>query len=69
MAALLVDEGIGRDLVQALVAQGYSALHVIDMGLKGAHDAIVFAEAQRQGLSVFTRNRDDFVFATICWRT
>jgi len=69
MAALLVDEGIGRDLVQALVIQGYSALHVIDIGLKGAHDVVVFLEAQRRGLSVFTRNRDDSVFAATCWRT
>jgi len=69
MAALLVDEGIGRDLVQALVAQGYTALHVIDTGLKGTHDAVVFLEAQQRGLTVFTRNRDDFVFAATCWRS
>jgi Domain of unknown function (DUF5615) len=67
MARLLVDEGIGRDLVRALVAQGFTALHAIDLGLKGAHDSFVFLEAQHRQLSVFTRNRGDFVFAAKSW--
>lgn len=68
MAALLVDEGISRDLVQQLVGQGLSAIHWLDIGSKGTHDSLVFWEAQRRGLTVFTWNRDDFVFAAVCWQ-
>jgi len=53
VAALLVDEGIGRDLVQALVAQGFVAHHWLEFGPKGSHDSLVFAEARRRGLTVF----------------
>jgi predicted nuclease of predicted toxin-antitoxin system len=67
MAQLLVDEGIGRNLVQDLVVQGNAAFHAIDLGLKGMHDARIFLEAQQRKLTIFTRNREDFVFAATCW--
>jgi predicted nuclease of predicted toxin-antitoxin system len=67
MARLLVDEGIRRHLVAALVAQGYEARHWLEVGPKGAHDSLVFWEAQRLGLTLFTLNRNDFIFAAICW--
>lgn len=68
MAALLVDEGIGRDLVQRLVAQGFPAIHWLDIGRKTAHDSVVFFEAQQRHLTVFTWNRDDYLFTATCWR-
>jgi hypothetical protein len=68
MAALLVDEGIRRDLVRAMVTQGFSALHWLDIGTRQANDSIVFLEAQRRGLSVFTHNREDFVLLATAWR-
>jgi len=67
MAALLVDEGVSRDLARQLVAQGYTVLHWLDIGHKGDHDALVFLAAQKRRLTVFTWNRDDFVFAATCW--
>lgn len=69
MAQLLVDEGIGRNLVQDLVARGFVAFHAIDLGFKGMHDARIFLEAQQRKLTIFTRNRVDFVFAATCWST
>lgn len=68
MASLLVDEGIGRDLVASLVAQGFAAYHWLDFGPKHTHDSLVFLQAQQRGLTVFTLNRRDFVFAAICWQ-
>lgn len=67
MASLLVDEGISRDLVQALVAQGCRAIHRLDIGRKGAHDASVFLAAQQRSLTLFTHNRDDYVFLVSTW--
>jgi hypothetical protein len=67
MAELLVDEGIGRDLVQALRAQGFRAFHAFEFLPKGASDALVFLEAQRRGLTVFTGNREHFVLLTEAW--
>ncbi len=67
MTALLVDEGIGIDLLAPLWNQGYTAIHWLHIGAKGAHDSLVFLETQQRGLTVFTLNRDDFRFAAICW--
>lgn len=68
MAALLVDEGIGRDLVAALVAQGFTAHHWLEFGSKGINDSLVFLEAQRQRLTVFSYNRDDYRLLADAWR-
>ncbi|MGH2517406.1 MAG: DUF5615 family PIN-like protein [Ktedonobacterales bacterium] len=62
-----MDEGIGRNLVVALVAQGFTAHHWLEFGAKHTHDSLVFLEAQRRGLTLFTLNRKDFVFAATCW--
>ena len=67
MAALLVDEGIGRDLVQTLVAQGLPAYHWLQFGPKGANDSLVFLEAQQRSLTIFTYNRDDYVLLATAW--
>jgi hypothetical protein len=42
MAELLVDEGIGRDVVQQLRAQGCRITHVLDVLPKGARDSLIF---------------------------
>lgn len=68
MAALLVDEGIGRDLVLMILAQGYTAHHWLDVGAKGASDALVFWEAQRRHLTLFTYNRDDYLLLVSAWQ-
>ena len=68
MASLLVDEGIGQDLVQILVAQGFVAHHWLEFGPKGANDSLVFLEAQRRKLTIFTWNRNDFLLLAIAWR-
>lgn len=49
MTALLADEGIGTDPVALVVNQGYTALHWLQIGAKGAHDSRVFLEAQQRG--------------------
>ncbi len=64
---LLVDEGIGRDLVQALVAEGFVAIHWLDIGPKGASDSLAFFQAQQRGLALFTHNRDDYVLLATAW--
>jgi hypothetical protein len=68
MASLLVDEGIGRDLVQALISQGFVAHHWLEFGPKGAHDSLVFAEAQQRALTIFTHNRGDYLLLAATWR-
>lgn len=68
MASLLVDEGIGRDVVQELAARGYTVHHWLEFGAKEANDSLVFLEAQKRQLTVFTYNRDDFVLLAVAWR-
>ena len=68
MAALLVDEGIGRDLAQALTGEGFTVVHWLDIGSKGASDSLVFLEAQRRDLTIFTYNRDDYLLLADAWR-
>lgn len=67
MASLLVDEGIGKNLVAAVVAQGFTAIHWLDIGRKHSHDSLVFLAAQQRKLTVLTLNRDDFIFTATCW--
>lgn len=62
-----MDEGIGRDLVQTLVAQGLPAYHWLQFGPKGANDSLVFLEAQQRSLTIFTYNRDDYVLLATAW--
>lgn len=68
MAALLVDEGIGQHLVDMLITQGLNAIHWLSIGRKGVHDSVVFFEAQRRGLTVFTHNRDDYLLLATAWQ-
>jgi len=68
MADLLVDEGSGQDLTQRLQAQGFRAFHTLEFLPKGASDALVFLEARRRALTIFTWNRDDYTLLTEAWR-
>jgi hypothetical protein len=68
MADLLVDEGIGQDLVFRLRVQGLRAFHTLEFLPKGASDSLVFLEAQKRGLTIFTWNRDDYVLLGEAWR-
>src|SRR5581483_3917755 len=68
MADLLIDEGIGQHLVQRLRAQGYRIFHTFEFLPKGASDSLVFFEAQRRQLTVFTWNRDDFILLAEAWQ-
>jgi uncharacterized protein DUF5615 len=68
MAELLIDEGISRDHVLRLRAQGFRIFHTLKFLPKGAHDQLVFLEAQHRGLTVFTWNRKDFVLLSEAWR-
>jgi len=67
MAELLVDEGVGRNLVQDLRARGLRAFHALDFLPKGARVSLVFLEAQRRGLTVFTWNHKHFVLLAEAW--
>ncbi len=68
MADLLIDEGIGQHLVQQLRAQGFHVFHTLEFLSKGASDSLVFLEAQRRNLTVFTWNRNDFSLLADAWR-
>lgn len=68
MADLLIDEGIGQHLVQQLRSQGYRIFHTLEFLPKGASDSLVFLEAQRRHLTVFTWNRGDFILLAEAWQ-
>lgn len=67
MADLLVDEGIGQNLVQRLRSQGFRVFHILEILPKGARDSLVFREAQKRGLTLFTWNRDDYALLAEAW--
>lgn len=68
MAQLLVDEGIGQDLVQQLRAQGLSIFHTLEFLPKGADDSLVFLEAQKRHLAVVTWNHRHFALLVRAWQ-
>lgn len=68
MADLLVDEGVGQNLVQQLRALGLRAYHALEFLPKSADDSLVFLEAQKRHLTIFSWNRDDYVLLTAAWR-
>lgn len=67
MADLLVDEGIGQNLVSRLRASGCRAFHILEFLPKGSRDSLVFAEAQARQLTLFTYNRGDFLLLAAAW--
>jgi len=68
MAELLVDEGIGRNLVQRLRALNLQAFHVLDFLPKSSDDSLIFQEAQKRQLAIFTWNRDDYLLLAAAWK-
>lgn len=67
MADLLVDEGIGVNLVLQLRDRGFRIFHTLEFQPKRSADSLVFLEAQRRQLTVFTWNRDDFTLLADAW--
>lgn len=68
MLRIVLDEGISREVMQALVAQGHTVDHALDLGLKSQPDPYVFLAAQRRQAIVCSSNRRDFVMLGIAWR-
>jgi predicted nuclease of predicted toxin-antitoxin system len=54
----LVDENLPQSLAADLVALGARAVHVLDLGMRGAKDPAVWAEAQSRRLTILTGDKD-----------
>jgi hypothetical protein len=67
MADILVDEGIGQNIVQQLRAQGLHIYHALEFLPKGARDSLIFLEAQQRRLAVFTWNHKHFALLASAW--
>src|SRR6266852_555707 len=66
---VLLEEGISRDVARALIAQGYQAGHVLDLGMKQVQDPVIFLAAQQRQAVVCTSHRRDFALLAIAWTT
>ena len=53
-----MDENLPRSLVSDLLARGYAAVHVYDLGMRGAKDPAVWAFAQGSTLTLHTGDKD-----------
>jgi len=56
--AFLLDENMPKRAATALRRAGYSAARVVEVGLRGQKDPVIFAYACRQGLIIVTRDAD-----------
>jgi predicted nuclease of predicted toxin-antitoxin system len=56
--AFLVDENTSRTLASTLRAEGYSADHICEAGLRGHSDFDVFAYAQAHGQTIISGDLD-----------
>jgi predicted nuclease of predicted toxin-antitoxin system len=54
----LVDENLPRSLATDLIANGYIAEHVYDIGIGGAKDPAVYAHAQSHQFVIITGDKD-----------
>lgn len=52
----LVDKDLPRSLSLLLRSRGYESAHVIDLGLRGASDAVIFRIAQECGCILISRD-------------
>ena len=57
----LVDEMYAERVAEILVERGHDAVHVRDIGLGGASDAVVLARAVDEDRTVVTENAVDFL--------
>lgn len=68
MLRVVLDEGVSREVVRQLVAQGHTAEHALDLGLKSQPDPYVFIAAQNRRAVLCSSNRRDYVMLEIAWR-
>ncbi len=54
----LVDAQLPPALARWLTAQGHEAIHVLDLGMLEAGDRMIWAEAQRLGAIVISKDED-----------
>ena len=57
----LIDECLSPKLVQVANARGFEAYHVAHRGWSGESDSKIFRRIVREGLTLVTNNRDDFI--------
>ena len=55
---LLVDNCLSPKLAKRLAAEGYSALHVSEVGLRNATDSEIFDRAERENEVIITADSD-----------
>jgi predicted nuclease of predicted toxin-antitoxin system len=58
--AFLLDGNMPKRATIALRRAGYSAVRVVEVGLRAQKDPVVFAYARAQGLIIVTRDADFF---------
>lgn len=58
MARFILDENVSASLPVTLRAAGHDAAHVNDLGLRGAHDAVIMLLAAETGATVITHDAD-----------
>jgi predicted nuclease of predicted toxin-antitoxin system len=58
MTRLLLDENLSPNLAARLRTRGHDAVHVKDVHLAGAHDAVIMLWAAEQGRTVVTHDGD-----------
>lgn len=58
MSRLLLDANVSPALAEALRRRGHDAVHVNDLGLRAAPDAIIFQRAVESGRAVVTHDDD-----------
>lgn len=56
MLDFLVDENLPLSAAAVLREQGHRALHVREIGMRGARDETIFARAQEEGWIIVTRD-------------
>lgn len=56
--AFLLDENMPKRAANALRRAGYSAVRVIEVGLRAQKDPVIFAYAHARGLIIVTRDAD-----------
>jgi predicted nuclease of predicted toxin-antitoxin system len=65
---LLLDEDVRAQLAIILRDRGYEAIHVNELGRRGALDAELLEYATESGRTILTHNVSDFVLLDRTWR-